>query len=357
MITGASSFQKSEQWTRLASSIPGDANLLDFSTSGEPTPEFIDEVVRLSRREQPDVVVSAGGGSAIDAGKAVAAMLMEQGRITEFLEGVGVRKPSGKRLPFFAVPTTAGTGAEATKNAVITSVGEGGFKKSLRHENFVPDRAYVDPLLSLECPREVTAASGMDAVTQLLEAFASTLASPASDALARSGMAAAAAGLIRAVEEGTDVEARSLMAYAAYMSGIVLANAGLGIVHGLASPIGALLGAPHGAVCGTLLAAATKRVIANLRAGRKLAPTDHFLTKYAEAGTILSGRDAGGIEDNCDLLIDTLETWTTGLALPRLNSLGLESEHINTLASEAGLKNSPARLSEGEIAGILSERM
>ena len=188
-----------------------------------------------------DVVLSTGGGSVIDAGKAVSAMLRVEGSVAEYLEDVGTRKHPGTKVPFVAVPTTAGTGCEATRNAVLSRVGPDGFKKSLRHDNFLPDAAVVDPVLTLSCPPDITAACGLDALTQLLESFVSTKASVLTDVLALSGLEHIGNSLVPAcTNSGQDIDMRANLSYAALMSGITLTSAGLGTVHGFASSIGGL---------------------------------------------------------------------------------------------------------------------
>lgn len=193
--------------------------------SGEPTPDFVDRVAERYRGESIAWVVGIGGGSAMDAGKAISAMLSQQGSVADFLEGMETRRHDGRKTPYLAVPTSSGTGSEATKNAVLSRIGADGFKCSLRHDNFVPDVALVDPCLMLSCPPEVTAACGLDALTQLIEAYVSSKASPLSDALALDGIAHFAAGFQRAVDAGSsDVDARAHVAYAAFLSGVTLAE-------------------------------------------------------------------------------------------------------------------------------------
>jgi alcohol dehydrogenase class IV len=264
-VTGKSSFIKSAKGASFIAMLER-ANVWYkiVNITGEPTVNAIDEVVNRYRSEMPALVVAIGGGSVIDAGKAISAMLPVEGSIEPYLEG---SKPSkihpGVKVPFIAIPTTAGTGSEATKNAVISKFGKDGYKRSLRHDNFIPDIAYIDPLLTLQCPPDVTASSGLDAFTQLFEAYMSTQSSALTDALAFEGISNCIKYLSRAYHDGSDVEARTGMAYAAMLSGIVLANAGLGVVHGFASSIGGLFNIPHGVVCGTLIGSQLYRMLIN----------------------------------------------------------------------------------------------
>ena len=246
-----------------------------------------------------DVVVGIGGGSVLDTAKAVAGLLIPGNSVMDHLEGVGPELPyRGPSVPFVAVPTTAGTGSEATKNAVLSVRGAGGFKKSFRDEALVARVAIVDPDLLAACPPELIAGNGMDALTQLLESYVSTKANPFTDALALSGLAAARDGLLAWFEEvaaargaagpgSVAAVAREQMAYAALCSGICLAQAGLGAVHGLASPLGAQYPIPHGAACGATLVAATRVNIAALEARD---PGNRALSRYAAAGRLFTGR-------------------------------------------------------------------
>jgi alcohol dehydrogenase class IV len=324
---------------------------------GEPSPDWVDETVSEHRDASVAAVVGIGGGSAVDAAKAVSAMLPQKRSVVDFLEGVGAgAEHDGRKVPCVAVPTTAGTGAEATKNAVLSRIGPGGFKKSLRHDNFVPDVAVVDPELMLSCPRDVTAACGMDAFTQLLESYVSTGAPPMTDALALSGLEACARSLLRVCGEGAeDIGARADMAYAALLSGITLANAGLGVVHGLASPIGGLFEIPHGVVCGTLVAPATEATIRKLR--ETGSPTCEALRKYARVGAILTGSDPEGVDRGCDLLVETLQRWTKDLRIPTLADYGIAERDLDKIVEGAGNKNNPASLDEEEIREICLRRL
>lgn len=354
LLTGGRSLRESGTLDRLTTSFSHQSIRCEvFSVSGEPSPEQIDAIVGTLHNTSIDAVAAIGGGSVIDAGKAVSAMLGKTESVQVYLEGVGTREHDGSKVPFIAVPTTAGTGSEATKNAVLSRVGPGGFKKSLRHDNFVPDVALIDPTLAVTCPKAITAACGMDAVVQLLESYVSTAASPMTDALAISGLKAAA-GSFPAVcdQRADDIAARAAMAYAALLSGITLANAGLGVVHGIAAAAGGLCDIPHGVVCGTLIGPATRATIAALRPEQTA-----VLEKYATVGRLLSGERDLSIQDGCECLVELLTDWANRLDSPRLGDYGIGASDIETIAAQTGSKNNPAVLSREAIAGILQERV
>jgi alcohol dehydrogenase class IV len=292
----------------------------------------------------------------MDCAKAIAAMLTLREPVTPYLEGVGTKTHPGKTLPLIAVPTTAGTGSEATKNAVISKVGRPGFKKSLRHDNFTPACAIVDPELTLTCPAQVTAACGMDAFTQLLESYVSPQASPMTDALALSGIELMASALIPAsTDGGGDIALRSSLAYAAFLSGVTLANAGLGIIHGLASPIGGLVPIPHGVVCATLVREACRMNIERLRELR--GPEQRMLAKFAALGRAVSGARDADSHAACDLLLQTLDEWTQKLSIPRLGPYGIAESDLDALAAQAGQKSNPIQLELDDIKAILRARL
>jgi alcohol dehydrogenase class IV len=325
--------------------------------SGEPSPEAIDQIAAAHRPAGIAAVIAIGGGSVVDAGKAVAAMLTVDAPVVEFLEDVGSRQHPGTTVPLIAVPTTAGTGSEATKNAVLSSVGPNGFKKSLRHDNFIPAIAVIDPTLSLSCPRPVTAACGMDAFCQLLESYVSTQASVMTDALALEGLRLAGANLIAVCSQGAnDVAARGAMAWAACLSGMTLANAGLGVIHGLAGVIGGLWSAPHGALCGTLLVPAMRLTIDRLRTG---GPEGNWaLEKFATAGRIVAGtRGQQRDGDAIAALLETLARWTEALEIPPLTAYGITAADCDAILKAAGSKNNPVKLDKEEMRGILLARI
>jgi len=355
LLTGSSSLKKSGKYDVIESSLTGAGIQYDsFSVTGEPSPDFVDDVVKHYKNKTIDVVVSIGGGSVIDAGKAIAAMLPLQEHVTDHLEVVGTKQHSGVKVPFIAVPTTAGTGSEATKNAVLSKTGKSGFKRSLRHDNFVPDIAIIDPELMMGCPDNVTAASGLDALTQLVESYVSTQANTFTDALAESGIEKIGQSLLQLCTHHEDTTFhRANMAYGAYISGITLAHAGLGVVHGLASPLGALFNMPHGVACGTMLAAATKATIKKLQA----MGDSYYLKKYAAVARLLTGYENSSVDDACNKLIATLEEWVDILRMPRLSEFGVSRDDFAAILHDGGNKNNPVPLDEQEIMLILQERL
>lgn len=265
-----------------------------------------------------DLVIGLGGGSAIDLAKASAALAVNEGSLEDYVEVVGRCLPLEKPpLPVVAVPTTAGTGSEVTRNAVLTA--PVGVKVSLRSRLMLPARAVVDPVLTVGLPRNLTASTGLDALAHLLEAFACTRANPLTDGFCRTGIASVAASLVRACNDGGDLEARTGMSLAGLLGGMALASAGLGAVHGIAAIVGGRYGTPHGEACAALLAPVT---LANVRLLEKSAPCSPALTRYAEAATMLTGRiDAGPLdavewlEETCGLLgVKGLGTWGVAAA-------------------------------------------
>lgn len=354
LLTGKASFTRNSAGKELIDSlVQGSSAVEHFSISSEPTPFIIDEIVGQLKTKGIDCVIGIGGGSVIDAGKAVSAMLTVEGSVKDYLEGVGKYEHPGTKVPFIAMPTTAGTGSEATKNAVITELGAMGFKKSLRHDNFVPNVAIVDPELMRNCPPQITAAGGMDAFTQLLESYLSTKANTFTDSIAMRGMERLIPAIETAVYNGHDLQAREAMAYASLLSGIALANAGLGVVHGFAQPMGSLFPIPHGVVCGTLMAAANKVTLQKiLNTGTKKAT----LSKYATVGTLLTRRN-GVINDLAELFIQYLEELTDKLALPKLSAFKVKEDDFDSIVAVTGIKNHPIELEKDELKRILKLRL
>jgi alcohol dehydrogenase class IV len=361
IVTGARSFAASAHWPRLGAVLSEQGVFWQHvAIDGEPSPELVDDAVAAFGRSGIEVVVGIGGGSALDAAKAIAGMLAHTHSVVEHLEGVGPERPyAGPAVPFIAVPTTAGTGSEATKNAVLSRRGPGGFKKSFRDEALVARVAIVDPDLLEGCPREIIGANGMDAFTQLLESFVSIKANPMTDALAWSGMSAFRDGFFAAWrgEEPEAAAGRSAVAYASLLSGICLAQTGLGSVHGLASPLGAFFPIPHGLCCGTLVAAATA---VNIAALKDRDPDGTALPKYARVGRLLSGRAEASTEANLAALVETLEAWTAELALAPLSAFGMRPKDVRTVVAESrgsSMKTNPIVLTDGEIESIVRRRL
>ena len=356
IVTGLRSFAESEAGTRLFAQLRQRGLAWEqVRVSGEPSPEFVDATVAALRGTPFDAVVGIGGGSALDAAKAIAGLLRPGNSVMDHLEGVGPELPyHGPSTPFIAVPTTAGTGSEATKNAVLTA--PGGFKKSFRDDRLVAEWAIVDPDLLATCPPALIAADGLDAFTQILESFVSTRANPLTDALARSGIMAARDAL-PALHRQQSAAARAPMAYASLMSGICLAQTGLGAVHGLASPLGAFFPIPHGVVCGTLVAAATASNIAALEAR---APEHPALPKYGEIGRRFAMQKGLSGPDARAFLVDSLRRWEVELALPRLAAYGIgESDLPRIVAASRGgsMKTNPIVLTDAELTDILACRL
>ncbi|MDA3938776.1 MAG: iron-containing alcohol dehydrogenase [Spirochaetia bacterium] len=348
VITGGKSFVNSIYWQFLSDSFSANGlKVYHFISIGETTPETVDGIVQNLLERNIDVVLAIGGGTVMDTGKAVSAMLCMSGSIIDYLEGVGTKEPTGKRKPLICVPTTSGTGSEATKNAVITKIGNNGFKKSLRHKAYIPDTVIIDPDLIMSCPIPLTIASGMDAVTQLLESYVSIKSNPFTDQLALNGLKLAGSSLSRLVNNPEDMDARVKMAYAAYLSGITLANAGLGVVHGAASVLGSMRSIPHGVVCGTLLGSATEMIIAKLNK-HKNPLNDASLIKYSEAGIALTGSNN---------LIETLNNWVNDYKVSRLSEYGFTEMELVSASKLTGLKNTPFQLDKKDIFSILFSRL
>ncbi len=356
ILTGKDSFTKTGIKEKLESVLINLDNQIFFiSISGEPSPDVIDEIVQEFRSKNIECVISIGGGSVIDTGKSVSAMMNKKNSVKEYLEGVGTKIHAGDKLPFIAIPTTAGTGSEATKNAPVGLIGDKGFKKSLRHDNFIPDVAIIDPELTITCPKEVTAACGMDAFIQLLESYVSTKSNPMTDALALKGIEYIYNSFDAVMENGLNGVARSEMAFAAYLSGITLANAGLGLIHGFAASIGARYKIPHGVICGTLGGVVTKVTIKKLQ---KNHTNSTSLTKYADIGNILTEVKSRSDKYYCDALIKQMEKWIDDFNIPLLSRYNMTMDDTTKIIiGDTGMKNNPVKFDEYELEDILLERI
>jgi alcohol dehydrogenase class IV len=317
---------------------------------GEPTLDVIRQAVTAARAEQVDLVIGFGGGGALDAGKAIAALLTNNGDPLDYVEVIGRGRALERApLPFFAIPTTAGTGAEVTRNAVLGSP-EHRVKVSLRSALMLPRVAVVDPELALTLPPAITASTGLDALTQLIEPYVCSRANPMTDALCVEGIRRAARALRRAVENGDDLAAREDMAMAALFSGMALANAGLGAVHGFAAPIGGMFPAPHGAVCAALL---PHVMAANVRALRERAPTHPSLARYNEVARLLTGSPTAGVDDG----LHWVSCLVRDLAIPPLRAHGVTRADVSAIIEKAAQANSmkanPITLTPSELSVIL----
>ena len=325
-----------------------------FPVAGEPTIALARAGIAAAREHGADVVVAIGGGSVIDLGKAVAMLLGNGGDPLDYLEvvgsGRGITQPAA---PCVAVPTTAGTGAEVTANAVLASPAHG-VKASLRAALMIPRVALVDPQLTASCPPRVTAASGLDALTQCLEPFVSTRANPLTDGLAREGLRRAATGLRAAYADGQDLGARADMAMCSLLGGIALANAKLGAVNGLAGVIGGTADVPHGMACAALLAPVVE---ANVQALRSGPPGHPALDRYTEAAQLLTGKSAASIEDGVAWIRETI----TLLAVPSLAAFGVVPQHADDVAAKAirssSMPGNPVALSHGDLRAILIQAL
>lgn len=325
-----------------------------FSVPGEPTVEAVQAGTQEARQFGCTAVIGYGGGSAIDAGKAIAALVTNVGDIFDYLEVIGKARPlTQSPIPFVAVPTTAGSGAEATRNAVLTSP-EHQVKVSLRSPLMLPRVAVVDPKLTLSLPPDVTAATGLDALTQLIEPYLSNSPNPITDALCREGIRRAAGALERAFLNGEDLSARSDMALASLLGGLALANAKLGAVHGLAGPLGGMLPAPHGAICARLL---PEVLAVNTRVLQNCVPTSPVLNRFQELAQMLTGNSQATISDG----IVWIERLCSALKIAPLSRFGLESKLIPALVAQAkrssSMKGNPVQLSEEELSEILERAL
>jgi alcohol dehydrogenase class IV len=317
---------------------------------GEPTVAAVERLASEARGEGRNVVIAMGGGSVVDAGKAIAALITNRAPVREYLEVVGNGRPlEAPSVPFIAIPTSAGTGAEVTRNAVLLAEEER-VKVSLRSARMIPTAAILDPELTCSLPSAATASTGLDALTQCIEPFVSPFATPLTDAVAREGMRRASRALERAVRNPDDVAARADMMIAALCSGMALANARLGAVHGFAAPLGGMFPVPHGVACARLLPAVTGANVAALRARD---PSSPALARYAEVAHLLIGDPEAHAED----LAPWLAALVDRLAIPRLSSVGVRAHDVPAVVAAArsasSMKGNPVTLTDRELTDVL----
>ncbi len=321
-----------------------------FTVAGEPEIRTVEAGVAAAQENRCDLIISLGGGSAIDTGKAIAAMLRNDGSLLDYLEVIGQGKTLAKpSAPFIAIPTTAGTGSEVTRNAVLGSP-EHRVKASLRSPHMLPRVAIVDPELSYDLPPAVTASTGLDALTQLIEPYVSSRANPMTDGLCVEGMRRAARSLRRAYERPGDKAAREDMCLASLFGGLALANAGLGAVHGFAGPIGGMFAAPHGAICAALLPHVMET---NISALEQRQPGSEPSRRYGEVGRLLTGSATATANDG----IAWVQALVSALNVPKLRTCGIGSPDIPVLVEKAShassMKANPLVLTPSELTRTL----
>ncbi len=331
-----------------------DVKWKQFVVEGEPTTELLQSAVAEARSNQCDFVVGFGGGSVLDTAKAVSAMLTNTGDILDYLEVVGKNLPiKNPAAAFIAIPTTAGTGTEVTRNAVL-SVPEKRVKVSLRSYFIIPKYAVVDPELTYSMPPAITASSGTDALTQVLEPYVSRRANPMTDQFAKEGLRCASRSLRKAYQDGQNHPARRDMAWASLLGGLSLANAGLGAVHGFAGPLGGMYDAPHGAVCGRLLPFVTAM---NVRALRTFEPESDKLQRYKEIAEILTGNPKATIEDGVLWLKELIKE----LKIPGLSTYGITPTDFPVIIEKSqrssSMKGNPITLTDEQLGEILEEAL
>jgi alcohol dehydrogenase class IV len=321
-----------------------------FAVGGEPEIATVENGVAVAKKERCDFVIALGGGSVMDAGKAIAAMLANDGELLDYLEIIGRGKALAKSsAPFIAIPTTAGTGAEVTRNAVLASP-EHKVKVSLRSPFMLPRIAVVDPELTCDLPPALTASTGLDALTQLIEPYVCRRANPLTDGFCEQGISRAARSLRECVFNGQNKSAREDMALASLFGGLALANAGLGAVHGFAAPIGGMFPAPHGAICATLL---SHVMAANLHALREREPQNQALTRYQKVAALLTGQPHA----TADAGVEWVQKLVADLPVPKLSAYGIREEHVADIVAKAAnassMKANPIALTPDELAQTL----
>ncbi|MEM7033326.1 MAG: iron-containing alcohol dehydrogenase [Chloroflexota bacterium] len=325
-----------------------------FNVVGEPTIETARLGLRQARQFQTDIVIGLGGGAVIDTGKAIASLLTNQGDILDYLEVVGQGQPLvNPSLPYIAIPTTAGTGAEVTRNAVL-GVPEERVKVSLRSPMMLPTVALVDPDLTHSMPPPITATTGLDALTQLIEPYVSPYATPLTDSFCLEGINLVARSLRTAYRDGDDWAAREDMALASLLGGLALANAKLGVVHGIAGPFGGMFEGPHGAICAALLPDA---MAINIQALQDRLPESDSLYRYLEIAQLLTGNIEATAEDG----VTWVKALCQSLNIAPLSAYGLQEDTFPELIKKSqrssSMKGNPIELTEKEIQEILRQAL
>ena len=325
-----------------------------YAVGGEPTIELVSRGAEQARDTQSDFVIGFGGGSAIDTGKAIAALTTNPGDPLDYLEVIGKSKPlTNPPLPYVAIPTTAGTGAEVTRNAVLSSP-EHRLKVSLRSPLMLPRLAVVDPELTKDLPPALTAATGMDALTQLIEPYVCTRANPISDALCLDGIPRVVQSLRQVYSTPDDMQARTDMSLASLFSGMALANAGLGAVHGFAAAIGGMFSAPHGAICAALLPPVMR---ANIEALQKRQPKSEAVNRYRHLARLLTDKETARLEDG----VNWVRNLCSDLRIPRLSAYGITHPDANLICEKAAaassMKPNPIPLTSEELHSILIDAL
>ncbi len=328
--------------------------LSTFSVDREPTTALVGAGTEVARQHRTQVVIAMGGGSVIDAGKAIAALLTNGGHPLDYLEVIGRGQPlTEPSAPLIAIPTTAGTGAEVTRNAVLASP-QHGVKASLRSRYMLPTLAIVDPLLAHSLPPAVTASTGLDALTQVLEPYVSRQANPLTDSLCREGLRRVSTALRRAYADGDDAGARQDMALVSLFGGLALANAKLGAVHGFAGVLGGQYDAPHGAICGRLLPHVVEFNVAALQERDSEHPA---LERYTEIAAILTGESEAAAQDG----VNWVRSLCRELQIPGLADYGVRRQDFDLIVGKArsssSMKGNPIRLTDRELHAILEQAL
>ena len=351
-IIVSTTFSQSDYFSQIVESCrSSEFSVVIYPVTGEPTVTSVDALVEKIYDDESDMIVGIGGGSALDTAKAVSSLVyyaqvnQSTASVQRFLEGVGLLAAPEGRLPLVMIPTTAGTGSEATNNAVIANIGPEGFKKSLRHETYRPDLVIIDPQFSVTVPHATTAASGLDALTQLMEAYLSVKSNIFIDSLALPAITQIGKALPRLLNgELENLSLRADMAYSAYVSGIAISHVGLGYVHGLAGPLGGLHGAPHGVLCGSLIGPIHRAMVDQAELGEDSTEFVRKMNCIAEAWGV---HGPAGVVNHIEQVVSSAK-------FPTLRRYGFTVEELYKVAKTNPRRNSPIALSVETISSILT---